>query len=109
MEEEEKSMWDRRADGVAIITVTGGKRSYTYLSSSARQTKERTLRRKQPSWQCGLNNNTSEDVVGSLTEVGREMGQQWAVKLLTFVGGTCGSVHKEHLEKNLEEPRGSKS
>ena len=26
-----------------------------------------------------------------------------AVKLLTFVGGTCGSVHKEHLEENLEE------
>ena len=24
-------------------------------------------------------------------------------KALTFVGGTCGSVHKEHLEKNLEE------
>jgi hypothetical protein len=31
------------------------------------------------------------------------MGLQWKVKLLTFVGGTCGSVHKEHLEKNLEE------
>ena len=25
------------------------------------------------------------------------------MKLLTFVGGTCGSVHKVHLEKNLEE------
>ena len=25
------------------------------------------------------------------------------MKLLTFVGGTCGSVHREHLEKNLEE------
>ena len=44
-----------------------------------------------------------EDVVGALTEVGRDMGRQWAVKLLTFVGGTCGSVHKEHLEENLEE------
>ena len=44
-----------------------------------------------------------EDVVGALTEVGREMGRKWKVKLLTFVGGTCGSVHKEHLEENLEE------
>ena len=42
-----------------------------------------------------------EDVVGALTEVGGDMGRQWKVKLLTFVGGTCGSVHKEHLEKNL--------
>ena len=25
------------------------------------------------------------------------------MKLLTFVGDTCGLVHKEHLEKNLEE------
>ena len=46
---------------------------------------------------------TYEDVVGALTEVGRDMGRQWKVKLLTFVGGTCGSVHKEHLEENLEE------
>ena len=31
------------------------------------------------------------------------MGRQWTVKLLTFVGDTCGSVHKEHLEQYLEE------
>ena len=50
MEEEEKSMWDRKADGVASDR---GKVFYIYLSSSARQTKERTLRRKR---QCGLKN-----------------------------------------------------
>jgi hypothetical protein len=27
----------------------------------------------------------------------------WKARLLTFVGGTSGSVHKEHIEKNLEE------
>jgi hypothetical protein len=42
-------------------------------------------------------------VVGALTEVGRDMGWQWKVKLLTFVRDTCGSVRKEHLEKKLEE------
>ena len=42
-------------------------------------------------------------MVGALTEVVGDMGRQWKVKLLTFVGGTCGSVHKEHLKKNLEE------
>ena len=45
-------------------------------------------------------------MVGALTEVGRDnadMGRQWKVKLLTFVGGTCGSVHKEDLLENLEE------
>ena len=41
--------------------------------------------------------------MGALTEVVRDMGREWKMKLLTFVGGTCGSVHKEHLKKNLEE------
>ena len=31
------------------------------------------------------------------------MGRGWTVKLLTFVGGTSGSGHREHMEKNLEE------
>ena len=38
-----------------------------------------------------------------MAEVGRDMGWQWKVKLLTFVGGTCWSLHKEHFEKNLED------
>ena len=42
-------------------------------------------------------------MVGALTEVGRDMGRGWTVRLLIFVGGTSGSVHKEHMEKNLEE------
>ena len=41
--------------------------------------------------------------MGALTEVVRDMGREWKMKLLTFVGGTCGSVHKEHLQKNLVE------
>jgi hypothetical protein len=39
----------------------------------------------------------------TLTEVDRDMGREWKVKLFTFVGGTSGSVHKEYIEKNLEE------
>jgi hypothetical protein len=95
-EEEEKSMWDRRADGVAIDR---GKK-ILYLLEFKRTTDQRADFEKKATVRA---EQQYEDVVGALTEVGRDMGRQWAVKLLTFVGGTYGSVHKEHLEKNLEE------
>jgi hypothetical protein len=96
MEEEEKSMWDRRADGVAIDR---GKK-ILYLLEFKRTSDQRADFEKKATVRA---EQQYEDVVGALTEVGRDMGRKWKVKLLTFVGGTCGSVHKEHLEENLEE------
>ena len=96
MEEEEKSMWDRRADGVAIDR---GKK-ILYLLEFKRTSDQRADFEKKATVRA---EQQYEDVVGALTEVGRDMGRQWKVKLLTFVVCTCGSVHKDHLEKNLEE------
>ena len=96
MEEEEKSMWDRKTDSVAIDR---GKK-ILYLLEFKRTTDQRADFKKRATVRA---EEQYEDVLGALTEVGRDMGRQWKVKLLTFVGGTCGSVHKEELEKNLEE------
>ena len=71
MEEEEKSTWDRKADGVAIDR---GKR-ILYLLEFKRTTDQRadfenlkkaTVRAEEQ----------YEDVVGALTEVARDMGRQ---------------------------------
>ena len=90
------SMLDRRADGVAIDR---GKK-ILYLLEFKRTSDQRADFEKKATVRA---EQQYEDVVGALTEVGRDMGRGWTVRLLIFVGGTSGSVHKEHMEKNLEE------
>ena len=85
MEEEEKSMWDRKADGVAIDM---GKK-ILYLLEFKRTTDQRADFEKRATVRAEEQN---EDVVGALKEVGRDMGREWKVKLLNFLGGTCPTV-----------------
>ena len=76
MEEEGKSMWDRKADGVAIDR---GKMILFKRTTDQRADFEKraTVRAEEQ----------YEDVVGLLTEVGRDMRWQYKVKLLTFETG----------------------
>ena len=69
MEEEEKSMWDRRADGAAIDR---GKR-ILHLLEFKRTTDQRADFEKKATV---LAEQQYEDVVGALTEVCRDMGRQ---------------------------------
>ena len=70
-----------------VVAIYRGKRILSLLDSEFKRTtdqradfeKKATVRAEEQ----------YEDVVGALTQVG--MGRQWKVKLLTFVGGTCGS------------------
>jgi hypothetical protein len=96
MEKEEKSMWDRKADDIVIDR---GKK-ILYLLKFKRTTDQRADFEKRATARA---EEQHEDVVKALQEVGRDIWREWKVQLLTFVGGTCGSVHKEHLEKILEE------
>ena len=68
MEEEEKSMWDRKADGVAIDR---GKK-ILYLLEFKRTTDQRADFEKKATVRA---EEQYEDVVGALTEVGRDMGR----------------------------------
>jgi hypothetical protein len=42
-------------------------------------------------------------LVKSLEKVAGEENSGWKIKLLIFVGGTCGSVHEQTLNNNLRE------
>ena len=89
-QEEEEGVWNRKADGVAIDR----EKKILYLLEFKRTTDQTADFEKKATVKA---KRQYEDVVGALTEVGREMGRGWTVRLLIFVAGTSGSVHKEHM------------
>jgi hypothetical protein len=81
---------------------SGATKSYTYWNSSAPRTNDKiTGSAGKPG--RGLNttflSRASEKVAGEA--VGENSG--WKIKLVVFVGGTCGSVHVQTFNNNLKE------
>jgi hypothetical protein len=78
-------MWDRKTDGAAIDR----RKKILYLFEFKRTTDQRSDFEKRATARA---EEQYEDVVGALTEVGRDMGREWKVNLLNFLGGTCPTV-----------------
>jgi hypothetical protein len=79
---------DRKLEADVVAIYRGKRILYLLDSEFKRTTDQRADFEKKATVRA---EEQYEDVVGALTEVGRDMGRQWKVKLLTFVGGTCGS------------------
>jgi len=46
---------------------------------------------------------SAEDATAHASEQTESEGERWKVKLIVFVGGTCGSVHVQTFNNNLKE------